>query len=168
MMTTMSIHFCKYNGLPVVLLKAFIFQISNYLKRKGSYRNPEEINHAKAPFVPLNFHLKPLTMFPGFLFLSNVRHNLFSELLSSRILNCVWLKTFNIFRFMCPDCGKEFRSGPGYRQHRTMHTNTRVQCSVCTEKFLRFVRSIIFIYPSLPTPVFRNRIRVFSPIRIRS
>ena len=59
MMTTMSIHFCKYNGLPVVLLKAFIFQISNYLKRKGSYRNPEEINHAKAPFVPLNFHLKP-------------------------------------------------------------------------------------------------------------
>ncbi len=41
-------------------------------------------------------------------------------------------------KFSCPDCDKLFRSGLGFQQHRSVHLRSKVQCSVCTEMFVRW------------------------------
>ncbi len=57
-----------------------------------------------------------------------------------KIVQIMWIFLgFDFFyrRFKCPDCDKVFRSELGFQQHRSVHLGSMVQCSVCTEMFVR-------------------------------
>ena len=53
-------------------------------------------------------------------------------------------------RFKCPDCDKVFRSELGFQQHRSVHLGSMVQCSVCTEMFVRWEAYLSRLWPTLP------------------